>query len=168
MTLGAVAVWSGLVGCGSQRFRDAKAGYTVALPEDWAFQPPTQGRSLRLGAKSPPLTPDSPHRAHAVVSVACEAPGCARAGIRAHDHRRWPTPRASSTDTGRPARVGAGGKPNCRESWVVVDNLDLWFLDTLDRNYRRERRRWFASPEVFWPKAGARLRPEVGYARRNR
>jgi len=49
---------------------------------------------------------------------------------------------------------------------VLMDNHDFWFLPALERDYRRDGHLWFADPNVFWPRAGAHVRPEVGYVPR--
>lgn len=49
---------------------------------------------------------------------------------------------------------------------VLMDNLDFWFLPDLDRHYVRDGGRWFPDADSFWPRSGARLRPELGYVRR--
>jgi len=56
------------LGCASQRFRDAEAGYSVVIPNDWAFQPSKSSSSVRLGAQSPPVC-SGPHRAHVAISL---------------------------------------------------------------------------------------------------
>lgn len=50
-----------------------------------------------------------------------------------------------------------------RFALILLDNRDFWFLDTLERHYRRDESRWFDDPHAFWPRSGARLRPELGY-----
>lgn len=55
--------------CASQRYRDAEAGYSVKIPNDWAFQPAQKRSTVRFGAQSPPLRPESPHRAHVAISL---------------------------------------------------------------------------------------------------
>ena len=49
---------------------------------------------------------------------------------------------------------------------VVMDNRDFWYLPALERHYERDTTVWFEQPDVFWPRAGARLRPELGYVRK--
>ncbi len=49
---------------------------------------------------------------------------------------------------------------------VLMDNRDFWYLPALERHYERDATPWFAGPDVFWPRAGARLRPELGYVRK--
>jgi len=47
-----------------------------------------------------------------------------------------------------------------------MDNHDFWYLPALERRYERDTTVWFEQPDVFWPRAGARLRPELGYVRK--
>jgi hypothetical protein len=49
---------------------------------------------------------------------------------------------------------------------VVMDNFDFWFLPDLERHYVRDEGVWFEDPDSFWPRAGARLRPELVYVRK--
>jgi len=46
---------------------------------------------------------------------------------------------------------------------VLMDNRDFWFLPALEHDYRRDEHAWIADPDVFWPRAGAHIRPELGY-----
>ncbi len=46
---------------------------------------------------------------------------------------------------------------------MLMDNDDFWFMPSVQQHMVRDGDHWFSQPDVFWPRAGARLRPEIGY-----
>lgn len=116
------------------------------------------GDGLVAGIRSVPGDVWLTHRGH-LARLAGKEP-------RAHMMAILDVMRSSADFRGSKARLTAEAGTALmtgRFDVVLMDNDDFWFLPVLQAHYRRDGRNWVEDPRAFWPRAGARIRPEVGY-----
>ncbi|MFW5738909.1 MAG: hypothetical protein ACOC1F_00940, partial [Myxococcota bacterium] len=121
------------------------------------------GDALVARIRSVPGPVWTTHRGH--------LPALAGKRPRAHMMAVLDLMRSSADFQGAKAQLGAEVREalsSRRFALILMDNRDFWFLNELDRNYRRDERVWISDPGAMWPRAGARIRPELGFVPRER